>query len=573
MMSATLSLVHELDFITEGLRVKGDVSFDSYYEQTTLRNKSFKSYQISTVLNPDGTRTPQYMPDGTTLKYIETGSDTQMGSGGEYNDTQRLLNYELSLDYSRKFGNHEVTAFAGFTQREIGQENNANLPRFYRGWNGRVAYALSGRYLAEFNVGYQASEQMPPWAKYTLFPAGSVGWIVSEENFMKESKVISFLKLRASHGLSGWDDIGGYFIWYQQFASSGGINYGNTAVSYSGWNEGAFALNNVQPERVRKSDVGVDVMFLNDKISLSADYFMERNSRIMVQPELPFSMGIRFPDMPIAIVENKGYDLQLGYSDHIGKLEFSVTGVMSKAENKVIERGEATKKFDYQLQTGRPLNPVFGLIALGLFQSQEEIDNSPQQTFGVTGIGDIKYLDVNKDEVIDSYDETYLGTNADPTMQFGANLVLKYGNFDFSAMLTGQEGGKIYMGGEAMYEFHDNGTVREHHLGRFNPENPDSWGSATYPRLSLANKANNQRTSTYWAKSTALTRLKTAEFGYTFPKQLTKNLKMQNIRFYVNGYNLFTWQDTDLMDIEARSTHYVIYPIQRIINAGVNVTF
>lgn len=572
-MAATLKLEHDLDFILDGLKVKGKVSFDSYYEQTTLRNKSFKSYQISTVLNADGTRTPQYKTDGTTLKYIETGSDTQMGTGGDYNDTQRLINYEMALDYSRKIGRHEVTAFAGVSQREIGQENNANLTRIYRGYNGRVSYNFANKYLAEFTVGYQASEQMPPWAKYTVFPAGSIGWIVSNENFLKENSVLKFLKLRASHGLCGWDDIGGYFIWYQQFASSGGINFGNTAASYAGWNEGAFALNNVQPERVRKTDFGIDGISINDKISFSVDYFMERNSRIMVQPELPYSMGIRFPDMPIASVENKGIDLQLSYNDKIGKVEYTVTGIFSKADNKVLERGEAKKMYAYQQQTGRPLDPVFGLIALGLFQTQEEIDNSPRQTFGVTKPGDIKYQDVNNDNVIDSYDETYLGTNADPSIQYGINLSLKYKGFDITAMLTGQEGGKIYMGGEAMYEFHDNGTVREHHLGRFNPDDPSSWATATYPRLSLANKANNQRTSTYWARSTALTRLKTLELGYSLPDKLTTSLKMQKIRFYVNGYNLFTWQDTDLMDIEARSTHYVIYPIQRIINAGVNLTF
>ncbi|MFZ5430154.1 MAG: SusC/RagA family TonB-linked outer membrane protein [Bacteroidota bacterium] len=573
MMAATLTMVHDLDFITDGLKIMGKVSFDSYYEQTTLRNKNFKVYQITTVLNADGTRTPVYMPNGTTLKYIETGTDTQMGSGGEYNDAQRLLNYDLGLDYARTFGSHDLVAWVGFNQREIGQENNANLPRFYRGFNGRLAYVLASKYLAEFNVGYQASEQMPPWAKYTLFPAGSVGWIVSREDFLKDSKIINFLKVRASHGLSGWDDIGGYFIWYQQFASSGGINYGNTAVSYAGWNEGAFALNNVQPERVRKSNIGFDATLFGERISISADYFKERNSRIMVQPELPFSMGIRFPDMPIAIVENEGFDFQLGYNDHIGKLQYSVTGVMTKADNTVIERGEAAKRYEYQLSTGRPLNPVFGLVALGLFQSQEEIDSSPRQTFGVTKVGDIKYLDVNDDDVIDSYDETYLGTNADPKIQYGINLALKYGNFDFTALVTGQEGGKIYMGGEAMYEFHDNGTVREHHLGRFNPEDESTWATATYPRLSLANKANNQRTSTYWARSTEMVRLKTMELGYTLPEKLSRSLKMQNIRFYVNGYNLLTWQSSDLMDIEARSTHYVIYPIQKILNAGVNVTF
>ncbi|MBO9591335.1 MAG: TonB-dependent receptor [Niabella sp.] len=571
-MFATLKLNHELDFITKGLRVSGSVSFDSYYEQTTNRSKSFKVYQITTVLNADGTRTPQYNSNNT-LKYIETGSNTQMGTGGSYNNNRRLLNYEASLNYDRSFGDHAITAFAGFVQREIGQENNENLPRLYRGYSGRVSYGFREKYLADFTIGYQASEQMPPWAKYTVFPAASLGWVISKEQFLKNSAVVNLLKLRVSHGLSGWDDIGGYFLWFQQYASTGGLNFGNTAVSYTGWNEQAFALNNVQPERVRKTNYGADAQLFDNKISITADYFMERNSRIMVQPELPYTMGIRFPDMPIAIVENKGYDLRVGYADKIGQLNYSFTGILSQAKNKVIERGEAKKLYDYQMRTGLPLDPVFGLVAEGLFQTQEEIDKSPRQTYGVTKPGDIKYKDINGDGVIDDYDQVYLGNNADPTYQYGINLSLEFKGIDFSALLTGQGGGYIYPGGEAMYEFHDNGTVRKHHLGRFVPEDPTTWATATYPRLSLANKANNQQTSTYWQKSNQLTRLKHIEIGYTFPEMLVRKIKANKARLYVNGYNLFTKQSTDLMDVEARSVHYVLYPIQKIYNVGLNITF
>ncbi len=571
-MLATYRLKHDLDFITKGLSVLGSVSFDSYYIQTTLRNKSFKVYQISTVLNPDGTRTPIYNKD-SSLKYIETGSNTQMGTGGDYNDTRRMLNYEGGFDYNRSFGKHNIKGYLGFVQREIYNENDANLPRLYRTWNGKFSYDYEGKYLADFAFGYSASEQMPPNAKYTFFPAGSIGWVMSKERFLSGSKVINYLKLRASHGRTGWDDVGGYFLWYQQFASSGGINFGNTATGYTGWNEGAFALNNVQPERVRKTDFGFDGSFLKERLTISADYFMEHNSRIMVQPELPYSMGIRFPDMPIAVITNKGFDFQIGYSDKIGQFGYGITAIMSQAKNKVLERGEAAKQYEYQQSTGRPLDPVFGLISLGLFQTQEEIDQSPKQTFGVTKPGDIKYKDMNGDGVIDAYDQVYLGTNADPTSQYGLNLNLSYKGFDFSALVTGQYGGHIYLGGEAMYEFHDNGTVREHHLGRFNPQDPSSFATATYPRLSLANKANNQRTSTYWQRDITLTRLKNIELGYTFSDALIKKLHSKKMRIYVNAYNLLTWQDTDLMDIEARSVHYVLYPIQKIINAGLSITF
>lgn len=567
-MAATYRANHDLDFITKGLSANASVAFDSWYDQVTNRNKSFKVYDIR-----QSNGTIQYTPSGN-IKYVETGANTQINSTASYLSSRRIFNSEVALNYDRHFGNHSVSALTAFNRRIISQEDNGNISRRYIGTNGKIAYAFRNKYLAEFNYAYQGSEQMLPGDKFGFFQALSAGWVLSEEKFLKGSNLVNFLKLRGSYGLTGNDDIGGYFLWYQKYASSGGPNFGYTSIGYTGWNESAFALNNVTYEKVNKKDIGIDAALLKNKITFTFDYFQEHNSNIMIQPALPFIMGIRFPDFPVGVVDNKGYDLSLAYSDKIGKLEFTFSGTLTNAKNTVINKGEEKQRYDYQTRTGRSLNAIFGLEALGLFQNQAEIAASPVQTFSASVIpGDIKYKDQNGDNLINSFDETYIGENGDPTMQYGAGMGLKFGAFDCNVLFTGQQGGMQVLTGESIWEFHDNGTVREHHLGRFNPADPSSWATATYPRLSLSNKANNQKNSTYWMRDASMVRLKTAEIGFTIPAKWVSKITLQKVRAYLNGYNLHTWSSTDLIDIEARSSHYVIYPIQRIFNAGIKITF
>jgi TonB-linked SusC/RagA family outer membrane protein len=564
-MVATFRGTHELDFITKGLKASGIVSFDSYYDMNINRSKSFKIYDLR---QPDGS--VQYLANNK-IRYVETGSNTQISSSADYPSTRRIFNTEFSLNYDRQFGAHAVSAIASYAYRKISSEDNTDIPRTYLGTNGKVSYAYNNRYLAEFNFAYQGSEQFLPEKKFGFFPAVSAGWVLSEENFLKATPLVNFLKIRASHGTAGNDDLGGYFLWYQKYASAGGPQFGYTSVTYPGFQESAFALNNTIWEKARKTNFGIDATVLKNKLSLSFDYFMEQNSNIMIQPTLPNIMGIRFPNFPIGVIRNKGFEISGSFTDKIGRLEYSVSGMFTKANNNVINRGEEIQRFAYQSLTGRPLDAIFGLEALGLFQNQAEISASPTQSFGTVKPGDIKYKDQNGDNVINSFDEVYLGQNAIPTMQYGGGLGLKYAAFDLNVLFTGQIGGYQNLTGESIWEFHDNGTVRDHHLGRFNPADPTSWEKASYPRLSLNNKANNQRTSTYWLKDASTVRLKSAEIGFTLPVKWTAKITKQKVRAYVNGYNLLTWSSTDLVDIEARSSHYVIYPIQRIINAGLNI--
>ncbi len=573
-MAATLKMNYELDFITKGLSIRGEVAFDSDYQMYTTRNKGFSVYGVDVDANGQ----PKY-EEGAKNYYIKTGTDGQMDPNkGTYGDTNRKLNFRAGLSYSRSFGNgdHQIFAEALFNQREISQDIG-DLPRVYRGGDGTISYQYKSKYLFDFNLGVMGSEQFLKDDRFGIFPAVSLGWVLTEESFLKNNKTLSFLKIRGSAGETGWDDIGGYFLWYQKYITgTSGAYFGPAGTPQTtGIQESAFALNNVTWEKNKQYNLGIDARFLNDRISLSADVFKETNRDIMRQPELPYLMGIRFPDFPIGKVENKGYEISLSYNDRIGNVKYGIAGVLTQAKNKILEMGEAQKMYDYQTVTGRPLENRWGYIALGLFQSEEEIANSPVQTFTATvKPGDIKYKDMNNDNVIDSYDQVYQGAGPEPNLQGGVQVSLEWKGFDFNALVTGQTGGYLQVTGESMWAFYGSptGSVNKHHLDRFIPSDASTWETATYPRLSLSNNSGNQQTSTYWQINARQARLKNIELGYSIPVKWSKGV-LNKLRFYVNAYDWLTWQDTDLVDVEARNGSYVQYPIQKMINFGVNVTF
>jgi len=567
-MTATYRMNYDLSFITKGLMARGEVAFDNSYEMVTLRSKTYSVWSINTDTNGQ----PLYSPDSIAKYYTKSGTDSQMGTGGGSFSTARRLNYRIGLNYTRTFGDHSLYAEALFNEREISNDIG-NLPRVYRSYDGTVSYQYKNRYLLDFSLGIMGSEQFLRNDRFGKFPALSLGWILTQEPFLRDNKILSFLKLRGSAGETGWDDTGGYFLWYQQYYSSGGTNFGMTALSVNGWQEGQFALPNVTWEKDRQYNIGLDARFLQDRIALSVDAYQETNRDIMRQPELPYTMGIRFPDMPIGKIFDKGCELSLSYKDRIGDLQWGISGVFSYNQNKILSMGEATKLFPYQTVTGHSLDNRFGYVALGFFKDQADIDNSPKQTFTTqVSPGDIKYKDMNGDNIINSYDQTYIGNGPDPNMQGGLQVNLAWKGFDLTVLATAEKGGSLQLSGQNVWAFYQQGGASRNWLNRFNPRDESTWATATYPRLSLANSGGNTQGSTFWLISTKQARLKNMELGYSFPVKWSKQA-INKLRLYVNAYDWVTWQSTKLVDVEARDGSYYLYPIQKILNFGVNVTF
>lgn len=575
-----IQVTHDLDFITKGLKIEGNFAFDGWFDQITERSKTYKGYALNTIKDGEtGLLSPIYDNNGE-YTYVETGTNTEMGSDGSYPGTLRVFSWKFKLDYERTFAKNYLYAMLGYSQRSMAQEKNTNLPRQYRGINSRISYAYDGKYLAEFNMGYEGSEQMPNSNKYGFFPAFSAGWIISEEAFLKNNGFIDFLKLRASYGISGNDDTGGYFAYLQHFNKGNGTELGTSSTKFDGWEESAIAQDNVTWEKVYKANIGIDAALLNRRLNFSLDLFHEKTTDIMVDPPLPLLMGTKLALMPLGKVENKGLEVMAVWSDRIGKVEYVLTGIYSTSKNKVLDMAELEPRYEYQRRTGLPLGVTFGLEAIRYF-TEEDMNNPlipSQSEFGAVRPGDIMYKDQNNDGVINTYDQVYLG-NTDINNQASLSLGLKYKGFDFNIQFVGQWGGTMSLNNETAYEFYKNGGVSAHHLNRYNPQDPESYVDhgmkfykGDYPRLSLSG-TNNRQGSSFWRVSTDLLRLKTIEFGYTFKNKILNKAGVSSLRFYTNGFNLYTWSHSNLIDIESGSGSGMIYPIQKIWNFGVNLSF
>lgn len=561
-LEGNLKLNQKLDFVTKGLSFKAMAGITSFSasNQTltecpyTVRYTKFNEYDTSI-------KTEEVLP---TLN-----SQT-------LNDYQRIY-MEASFNYNRDFGPHNVTALALYNQTQY--FGKAAAPSGYLGFVGRLTYGYKRKYLAEINLGYNGSNQFAEGHRYALFPALSAGWVLSEEKFWKNNiPFIDFFKIRGSYGEVGNDKLGGQSYLYQHVYNGGNANFGNynfgtTPQGLNGYTEGRLGNELVTWERAAKSNVGFDMRLLKGALTLSADYFREnRRDILLTNQSLPDVLGIGLPPENIGKVRNQGGEVEIGYTNRYRKFNYYVKGNVSYARNKVIFKGESAQLYDWMAQTGQSLGQHFGLVCLGMFKSQEEIDASPKQ-FGNVQIGDLKYKDLNNDNVIDGYDECPIGYSNVPRIQYGLSAGFDWKGFDFSMLWQGAAQFSAYFAYGAVWEFMDGGNVQEMHLNRFNPEDPSTWDTATYPRLHNGNFPNNHRKSDFWLKKGDYLRLKNLELGYTLPKNALKKVGITRLRVFLSGTNLLTFDYVKNFDPETEQERGYNYPQMSQYTLGFNFQF
>jgi len=547
----------------KGLSASGAISFDSYFEQTINRNKGFVVYEGS-ILNERGVKNPATQQNGSSV-----------------GDNQRIFDMKFGFDYERTFGIHDVKATLFANQVSYAGDGSV-MPHYYQGIMGRANYAFNNRYLAQLSFGYQGSEQISDKQRYVLFPAVSFGWIISEESFMKENATfVSFLKLRASHGLTGNDSNIGYFQKLYFFEKSGSYLIGDNLTSFAGYREGALGNMDITAEKTRKTDIGIDGTFFKNHLSFSADLFFEKTTGIIVDLNtIPRMLGTtNIPTGNAGIVENKGFEVQLGYNNSIGDFWYAASGNFSFARNKIIDMQEQDYPFPFNYRTGYPIGSQFGLQSIGYFGDESEIINSPVQTYGNVRPGDLKYKDLTNDNKIDIDDIAYIGKSWLPEMVYGVTFDFGFKGFDFSALIQGVGNVEKKLSGAAFWEFYPNGLgkVMEHHMDRwaYYPElGIDTRATAKFPRLSLEgdNTNNKAPNSDFWLKDASYLRFKSAELGYTFPESVIKHLQISKLRIFASGYNLFTFDKIKVIDPESPGDG-ISYPIQHIVNMGITVQF
>ncbi|QGY42418.1 SusC/RagA family TonB-linked outer membrane protein [Maribellus comscasis] len=522
-------------------------------------------------------------------------------------NTRRELTLEGLVKYEQNFGNHSISALAGYSQIEskyeyltayrdqfptnelfeldAGSSENQKNTGGASEWGlvsyfGRIQYDYLGKYLFEANVRYDGSSRFDKGNKYGMFPSFSFGWRISEENFIKESLPwIYNMKLRGSWGELGNQQIGNYP--YQAILSSG-----NNAIWGNNVNAGivlnTVANQSITWETTAISDIGLDFAVLDGKVSISADYYDKTTRDILYSITTAGTLGLNASPSNAGKVKNSGWDFNLSYKEKFGDFSFDIAPHFSFVHTEVLELSDVEKDISKGLFIGEPLNAIYGYTADGLFVDEADIQNSATQPYDPVP-GDIKYKDISgPDGVPDGkvdpeYDRSVIGQTA-PKYNYGARISANYKSFDFSVTFDGAGGMRRYLNNMAGRAFANKSNVQQWMWdNRWTKEDPDP--NAIYPRFYLHGGGNNEPysyISTYWAWDASYLKVRSAQIGYNMPEAVTNALKVDKMRIYLAGRNLFTFDnffDGWDPELNVQTGEGVHYPMSRTYILGVNVNF
>lgn len=504
-----------------------------------------------------------------------------------YNNVRALATFDKKIA-----DNHQLTVLGGFQQedqydndlsayrevfllpdyQEINSGNRENERTggsashwALRSFFGRVNYNYKEKYLFEANGRYDGSSRFATGNKYAFFPSFSAGWRISEESFAQDfSNVITDMKIRGSWGKLGNQDIGLYP--FAAFVSIGSNNYSFDENINMGAALTTMANPNIRWETTTVTDIGLDFT-LWSHLHVTADYYYRKTTDLLLQLDIPRSLGLGAPYQNAGVMENKGWDLSLTYRNSMKEFKYGVSVNLSDVKNKVLDMSGVYRSGLQVNHEGYPMNSLYGYEAVGYFTGLEDVENHATQ-FGNMAPGDIKYKDQNNDGVIDQGDEIIMGSHL-PRYSYSANIDLAYKGFDFSLFLQGVGKANGYLHGHGIWPFYEGGTVQEQHKDRWTPDNP----TASFPRLAF-NEINNIQNSTFWMRSAAYLRIKNVQIGYTIPVMASMKNYVKNLRIYASGQNLFTFSKFwEGYDPEGPVGNGSWYPQMKVYTIGLNVKF
>lgn len=562
-------LKQNLDFLTKGLDFTASFSYDVNTVSIQSRGKYSSLYAVNGV------------DDETGLYSLVPKREGDEFLGYIYSNTgDRADEFKAQFNYERVFNErHRVGAMAMYYQRSFNNlaagSSILALPYRKQGLAFRATYSYDDRYFIEYNMGYNGSENFKSGERFGVFPAGAIGYLISNEPFWKV-KWINHLKIRGSIGLVGSDVLAaGRFAYLSTWESGlGGHYFGPNATWSAGIGEAQEGVLGLTWEKGLKKDLGLELKMFDSMVSIDLDYFHEKRWDILIQrSSVPGIAGLnQQPLANMGRMTNHGFEATAEFNHHIGKVNYRIYGNFSFARNKITEKDEAPTD-PWRMRTGHPLNQQFGLIALGLFEDQDEIDLSPEQKFGTVRPGDVKYLDYNGDGVVDAHDEVAIGYSRVPEINYGFGLQINWKGLDFGAFFRGQAHVSYSLGG-SFFPFANGvgkGNLFAKAMDRWSEENPNP--NAFYPRLSASASANNQKASTRTIYDGSLLRLSDLEVGYTFRGKHLKSWGCQSLRVYFVGSNLLLFSPWDMWDPESGSTNGSNYPLARKFNLGVRISF
>ncbi|MCW9707978.1 SusC/RagA family TonB-linked outer membrane protein [Fodinibius salsisoli] len=547
----TVEVNRELDGLLEGLSAMVGYSFDYFHRQSIYQRAGFAVYQ------PNG--------DGTVSSF---GSEDPLSGRGQNESQDNRSAFRAGLNYQKGFDN--ASSFEAGLQYYQSKLAPAYIPDPFAqqllSFNSR--YVHNGKYIGQLAVSYSGSENFAPGERFGFFPVASAAWIMSKEDFLSENETIDFLKLRASFGLLGNENTGGRRYPYTAlYDNASGSTFGDQQ-GVGGIAEGALPNPDATWETAKQANIGIDLTAFNERLNVSLDGFFERREDILSSiSSVPDLIGATLPAQNVGIVENKGVEWDVTWSQTHEDFNWFVRALGSFARNEIVYQDEPFRENPWEYRRGHSVGQPFGLVAEGFFQDEAEIANSPVQTFGDVQPGDIKYRDLDDNGIINDRDVRPIGNSGLPELYYGAQLGFEYKGFSLSALLQGTGSHDFFMLNGATRGF-VNARPTEFVMNRWTPE---TAGSADYPRLTTGSSPNNYRASTFWLRDAQYLRLRHAEIGYRLPVEFTSKFGVDNLRIYVNGYNLLTFTDLDSVDPENQRAGISQYPLMRVFNLGINI--
>lgn len=569
-----MQLTQQLDAITKGLSFHIKGAYNSGVSIYKRREGRMPAYEA-------------YLKDGEVqLKLIQ---EYQKIGYSESDGLSRNWYLEGAFNYKRDFGPHHVSALAMYNQtmKYYPAGSYPGIPRSYVGFVGRATYDYKTRYLADFSMGYNGSENFAKGHRYGFFPAGSLGWILSEEGFFKPlKKAVGYLKLRASLGKVGNDltSDSSRFLYLPStyYLSSGNYSFGVTTGSkIPGAAEGKLGNPLVTWETSVKTNLGADMKLIKNQLTINFDYFIEHRKNILIsRGVIPGYLAVSLPTVNMGKVDNHGYEINVRWDSHVRDFRYYVGASLSYARNKIIYMDEVKYPYEWMQRTGKPVSQNFGYVTDGYF-SEEDVKNYeslkgkeggiPDQGSGYIPLaGDVKYKDLNGDGKIDEKDVRDIGYPMYPLYSMGINMGFSYKGFDLSMTWSGA--------------FKTSRMLSSTYLEPFGPSNnfslmkymvddawtPEKGNSAKAPALSFRSKGHNYMSSDLWLRNASYLRLKNIELGYSLPRSVTQKLHVSSLRVSLSGYNLLTFDKLKVCDPET-NPNGTAYPMIKILNFGLRI--
>lgn len=556
-IQGTTTLDWKLDKVLQGLSANALFGFDVYKSYGRSKSQKYATYQQ----NADGS-------------YTQFGEDTSidLNYGGWGDNFGLALNYIFGFSYDRVLGvNHIATDIKYMQSSQTVVGDNPDIRN--QGVMGRATYSYDKKYVGELGFAYNGSEDFAEGSRFGFFPTLSAAWVLSNETFLKDNTVLRFLKLRASYGKVGNSNIGiGRFPFQEKFNSGGGYYFG-TAWS-DGSSEGRIPNADITWEESVNTNIGLEVSLFKN-IDLDFDVFRHDRTQIITDRWniLPSFIGQDLPYENNGSVLSEGFELAAGYQNNIGDFNYFLKANVSYAHNKVTARDEVDGLNTWEYRTGQVVTQQWGLQVSPdkFFADQADIDSWAKSSYGTIQPGDVKYVDQNDDEIIDSQDYIPLGNAYIPEWNFGLNLGFAYKGLDFNALLTGIANRSIFVSNNVFWGLQNNNNITSEVA-------ENSWGVSdkpSYPRLTTQVNSHNYQASSLWLKNADYLRVQSLEIGYTLPKKWTNKANISQVRFFANGYNLFSFDELEKYNVSAEvpNAGITMYPETKVTTIGVSLTF